>query len=178
MGIFPQWVSNSKWITQTLGYHGLQGNWTIHRFIDVIYWLYLFISFIYSIWWLSSIWWLFSIGFIHWLYFFFGFVHSIWSLDLFIGLIYWLYLFIDFIYSLCWLYLSALSKGFSFSVYSIHPHSKLSQFFSRLRKEHPYTSLNIHIPCSHGKNCSPYITSSTVFNYAHIATVTSPYSLN
>ena len=27
----------------------------IHRFIDVIYWLYLFISFIYSIWWLYFI---------------------------------------------------------------------------------------------------------------------------
>ena len=47
--------------------------------------------------------------------------------------------------------------GFSFSVYSIHPHSKLSQFFSHLRKEHLYISLNIHIPRSHGKKifCFP-----------------------
>ena len=47
--------------------------------------------------------------------------------------------------------------GFSLNVYSIHPHSNLSQFFSHLRKEHLYISLNIHIPRSHGKKifCFP-----------------------
>ena len=113
----------------------------IHRFIGVIYWLYLFISFIYSVWWL------FSIGFIHWLYLFFGFIYSIWSLDLSIGFIYWLYLFIGFIYSIWWLYLPALSMGFSFSVYSIHTHSKLS--FSHVSERNTLTLLSIfisHVP--------------------------------
>ena len=104
----------------------------IYSFIGFIYWLYLFIGFIYSIWWL------------YWL-------------DWSIGFIYWLYLFIGFIYSIWWLYLFALSMGFSLCVYSIHPHSNLSQFFSNLRKEHLYISLNIHIPRSHGKKifCFP-----------------------
>ena len=35
----------------------------IHRFIDIIYWLYLFIGFIYSIWWQYSL--DLSIGFIY-----------------------------------------------------------------------------------------------------------------
>ena len=108
----------------------------IHRFIGVIYWLYLFIGFIYSIWWL-------------------------YSLGLSIGFIYWLYLFIGFIYSILWFYLFALSMGFSFSIYSIHPHS---QFFSHLGKEHLYISLNIHIPRSHGKNLPLSITSSLGLN--------------
>ena len=108
----------------------------IHRFIGVIYWLYLFIGFIYSIWWL-------------------------YSLDLSIGFIYWLYLFIGFIYSILWFYLFALSMGFSLSIYSIHPHS---QFFSHLGKEHLYISLNIHIPRSHGKDLPLSITSSLGLN--------------
>ena len=97
-------------------------------------------------------------GFTYWIYLlalFIGFIYFIWwlySCDLSIGFIHWLHLFIAFIYSIWWLYLFALSMGFSFSVYSIHHHGKLSQFFSHLRKEHLYISLNIHIPRSHGKN--------------------------
>ena len=105
----------------------------IYRIIGIIYWLYLFIGFIYSIWWL-------------------------YLLDLSIGLIYWLYLFIGFIYSIWWLYLLGLSIGFSFSVHSIHPHSNLIQIFSQLRKEHLYISLTIHISRSHGKNLPLSIT--------------------
>ena len=65
-------------------------------------------------------------------------------MDLSIGFIYWLYLFIGFICFIWWLYLFALSMGFSLNVYSIHPHSNLSQFFSHLRKEHLYI-LSIYI---------------------------------
>ena len=56
----------------------------IHRFIGVIYWLYLFIGFIYSIWWLYSL--DLSIGFIYsiwWLYLFalsMGFSFSVYSI--------------------------------------------------------------------------------------------------
>ena len=78
---------------------------------------------------------------------------STYSLALFIR--WWLFcmdLSIGFIYFIWWLYLFALSMGISLNVYSIHPHSNLSQFFSHLRKEHLYISLNIHIPSSHGKN--------------------------
>ena len=90
-------------------------------------------------------------------------IGSTYSLALFIqfgGFTDWidlLALFIGFIYSIWWLYLFALSMGFSLCVYSIHPHSNLSQFFSNLRKEHLYISLNIHIPRSHGKKifCFP-----------------------
>ena len=131
----------------------------IDRFIGVVYWLYLFIGFTYSIWWLYLL--DLSIGFIHWLYLYTGFFYPIWwlySLDLSIGCIYWLYLLIGLIYLIWWLYLFALSMGFSFSVYSIHPHSKLSQFFSHLREEHLYISLNIHVPRSHGKNLPLSIT--------------------
>ena len=114
----------------------------ILRFIGVIYWLYIFIGFIYSIWWLYLL--DLSIAFIRWLYLFD-------LVALLIGFIYWLYLFV-------------LSMGFSFMVDSIHPHSKLSQFFSHLRKEHLYISLNIHIPRSNGKNLFLSITSSLGLN--------------
>ena len=109
---------------------------------------------------------------------------STYSLALFIrfgGFSVWIYLlalFIGFIYFIWWLYLFALSMGFSLNVYSIHLHSNLSQFFSHLRKEHLYISLNIHIPSSHGKNFPLSITSSLVFNSAYTATVTSPYFIN
>ena len=123
-----------------------------------------------------------------------GFIYRMYLLALFSGFIYslavfiqlggsdhWIYLldlFIGFIYQIWWLYLLALFMDFSVSVYSFHPHSKLSQLFSHLRKEHLYISHNIHISRSHGKNIAFSITSSLVLNYAYIATVTSPYSLN
>ena len=56
----------------------------IHRFIGAFYWLYLFIGFIYSIWWLYSL--DLSIGFIYsiwWLYLFalsMGFSFSVYSI--------------------------------------------------------------------------------------------------
>ena len=126
----------------------------IHRFIGVIYWLCLFIGFIYSIWWVYLL--DLSIGFIHWLYLFD-------LVALLIGFIYWLYLLALLIRFGGFIYLP-YPMGFSFSVYSIHPHSKLSQFFSHLRKEHLYISLNIHIPRSHGKNLFLSITSSLGLN--------------
>ena len=115
------------------------------------------------------------------------FIDFIYSLTLFIRSGHWIYLlalFTGFIYSL------ALSIRFGSSIYLSYLWALVSaytvfiliansaSFFPCLRKEHPYTSLNIHIPHSHGKNCWPYITSSPALNYAPIATVTSPYFLN
>ena len=105
----------------------------IYRFIGFIYWLYLSIGFIYSIWWLYLL--DLSIGFVHWLYWF-----------------------------VLVAFLLSLSIGFSFSKYSIHPHSNLIQIFSQLRKEHLYISLTIHISRSDGKDLPLTITSSLVLN--------------
>ena len=109
-----------------------------------------------------------------------GFIYRMYLLALFSGFIYslavfirlggsdhWIYLldlFIGFIYQIWCFYLLALFMDFSFSVYSFHPHSKPSQFFSHLRKEHLYISLNIHISSSHGKNLPLSITSLLVLN--------------
>ena len=79
----------------------------IHKFIGVIYRLYLFISFIYSIWWFCSL--NLSIGFIHWLYLFD-------LVALLIGHIYWLYLLALFIH---WFYIFGLVALFLCFIYGL-----------------------------------------------------------
>ena len=106
----------------------------ILRFIGVIYWLFLFIGFIYSIWWLYSL--DLSIGFIHWLY-------LLDLMALLIGFIYWLYLLALFIWFGGFIYLPYLWA--LVSAYTVFILTANSVSFSHISERNTFTFLSIYI---------------------------------